>query len=277
MSQQQFESIAQIMAEAEKAYAAVRTFLPPAAVWQAMDQAARAAQVFAEWKREQQRLKPFVENGICVAPSMPQEMIEECQRRYAARKGIVNYVLAEYRRNRWQLLRSAVASWDQNRHFRDRIHIIEEALWAHQRGRYAATIALLMFQVEGIVLNWAFADDAMQAVQKMEAKRRSDRNRLRKNDNDELTAYTAHLVTAVIGKLTVNTLTTSEWLCMRSLVRFCDQQLYHPYRLFQDHVKLLNSDQLYRHAFAHGSTLEVGTVANSLRLFLALDVLSLVQ
>lgn len=54
-----------------------------------------------------------------------------------------------FRRDNYAPLSEMVEGWQE--HFRVRYHVFEDALWAHERGRYTLSIPSLATQVEGIV------------------------------------------------------------------------------------------------------------------------------
>ena len=128
----------------------------------AIEEAARAAEVLAEEEREKQQITPFVENDLCLAPSMPAELVEEIHRRHKDGQSVVEYVSGWYHADNWRALSDMVDPWEKNNYYKSRMHIIREALWTHQQGRYTASIATLIPQIEGLVWGWAFGEGAVE-------------------------------------------------------------------------------------------------------------------
>ena len=252
----------------------------------------------ATWRRmieqraEEERLfAPFVENGLCLAPSMPQELIDECVRRHEAGESVVDYILTWSQAEEWTVLKDMVQPWKSHPFLAARSEIFEEALHAHTSGHYAASVALLVSQPEGVALDWVYDSNAMLEVQREKQSLPKKRERAEREHQEmlELTegsgyhpddlqiAYAAWYVTMIVGMQGAGTLSQRGWTSMHTFVQFGHKLLYKQYRLFEEHDTFMNSEALNRHAIVHGSALRAGTEENSLRLFLALDVLALIR
>ncbi len=251
------QKVASYVSDMQRAFDVVSPVLDHVAEWAAI------ANRFEDREKTVQALKG---HGVCLAPSMPRDLADEIIRKAKAAKPPGPKLLGFYRRNGWAALIEIVERWESNRFFRRRMHIFRDALWAHVNGRYTLSVAALTPQVEGLVWDWIFVftkgdSEAISKVIKREGSGRFD----------------GYVVQRTIGQLAANIFTEREWLSILTLVEFANAYLYRRYRSQREHTRFLSESALARHAALHGSGLRSGTALNSLRLFLALDVLALVQ
>jgi hypothetical protein len=236
---------------------------------------AEMARAMEEHAVRERKVEAFAAHGLCLAPSMPDELIQEVIRRYESKNRSVGIlVLGFYRRDDWSELKKAVQVWRKNRFFAQRMQIIEDALWAHMNRRYTLSVPTLTPQVEGLIWDWLSTFcDSEDELKKIIA----DMDKSVARNRNSSTEYGRNIVGKVIGNMAANSLTSDNWLRMKTLVAFANNYLLRPYKIQREHAKYRRSNVLSRHAIAHGSGLRSGTAINSLRLFLALDVLALVN
>lgn len=201
--------------------------------------------------------KPFIENGLWLAPSMLPNIINIAIEKYEQGKksAIPSIIEGYYRRNDYEVLRCTVSRWDSLLYFSNRMHIFKDALDAHISKKWTLTIPSLLPHVEGI------AGEILRA---------NDIRISRKNCIFSDGAKT--VPSRVFSSLQIpdNFL---RYTIVFLLIDYLERALY-PFVDFNN-PKIRRFPKLNRNAVLHGYQLNYATRMNSLRCFLALDSLSM--
>lgn len=180
------------------------------------------------------------DSGWMLAPSWPMHLgYELVQIRWTkGKRALDRAVCSMYSENGHKLLRGTVESWMDVPAFRARRALLREGVKLHREGRWRPSIALVLPHVEGIAVE-VFHPGA-ERVKHLELYRTGV-------DPDRLDGLIAEGLLAILDVL-------YGWVSFRS-------------------VKL-RSRELRRHPILHGRTIAFGSEPNSLRVFLALDLLA---
>jgi len=205
-----------------------------------------------------QTAEAFESAGLWLAPSMPDSLVRSVVLNHkSGRKGriLASIISRHYAQKQWQPLREAVNGWRTNPLFRGRMRVIDEALEAHARGHYTLTIPALLQLVEGI------SSDYLRAI----------------HPQARFGGHTKQVVKAALEDAPVDRFGIELGFAVGSLLEFLLDELY----LFQDfdaqYRALRSQKRLNRHAIHHGRQHAYATRMNSLRVFLILDLLSLLE
>lgn len=215
------------------------------------------------WAVERERaIAAFQENDLWLAPSMPQAFVKKIVGLYSEGKSrvIPSMVARYYKKNHCAILKRAVARWESNPYFLPRMQIIKDALEAHISGKYTLTIPALLPHIEGI---------AREIVEQY-----------RLSPLEPITEGGAKTYpTTAFGHVAASAFTFNEDVAISGLLRYLEGTLY--VRMGQGFEKLpefsKRKSRVNRHAILHGLQIDYASSTNSLRVFLALDVLSLLN
>ena len=207
-----------------------------------------------EMEEDEETVDAFKAAGWPIAPSMTSKLRGEI--RTLAKEGRERYISAKiigyYHRNHYARLNEAVASWESHPLLAQRMHILRDALSAHQERRYTLSVPALFPQIEGVLIDFV-------ATNGIDARLRSIKDVYEKVIGNPLDY---DMSTWVIATTLLYQLQTSTYL-------FSD---------FRTEVtKSLNTRVVTRHTVLHGISIRYDKAMNSLRAFLLLDAISALQ
>jgi hypothetical protein len=180
-----------------------------------------------------------------ITPSMPTDQLMDAIIAGKKKTDIKRIVINHFSVTRFKNLNTMVKGWMQNPLINVRAHLIKQALRAHKRGDYAASIALLLPQIEGIAGDYIAANpDLFRKVNKNSPKEK---------------------VHAAIDTIPVDDIVPE----VEALLAYIQESAYEKTRNGAQAKSTFN-----RHKILHGEQIRYGTCANSLRAFLLIDALS---
>ncbi len=217
-------------------------------------------------KKRRMVVEAFQECDLWLAPSML-ELYERISELYQQGKkpAIPSIIFRYYKKDDWAILRKTVNSWEQNKFFRSRMKIINDALEAHISGKYTLTVPALLPHIEGIAI------DIIKKYNVPELDGPIIYNKELYGTDGKVTAPSRVLAETSIsgfGKAVV------VW----SFLYYIEKTLYFsPHGERKGIEDLKKETSLKRNLILHGIQTKYATSMNSLRCFLALDVLSLIN
>ena len=192
--------------------------------------------------------------GWPIAPSMPLELRKRAVAMYKQGKTryISRTILGYYQKDNHRRLTETVETWENHPLFTSRMHIIKDALEAHCDGRYTLSVPALVPQIEGILNEYVLA------------------NRLAAKFGRIQQVYNA-----VIGD--VGDYCLSTWAIASTLLYQLQTSTY-VYTDFEDELKRsVNARRITRHTVLHGIAPKYDKPMHSLKAFLVLDAISVLQ
>lgn len=225
----------------------------------------KIAQSSAERKRIAQA---FQACDLWLAPSMIGLTDKVVQLYYEGKKQVIPSIIARYyRRNNYAILRKTVSNWESNSFFRPRMGIIYDAVEAHTNGKYTLSVPALLPHIEGI---------AVEIVEKYNLPKLDYPLIYRENAHGKSGEKT--YPGRVFAHVGMSELNFEEWVAVESLLYYLEGTFYlSPRRVGKKLKDFAASRILNRHSILHGANTRYATHMNSLRCFLALDVLSLID
>ena len=222
-----------------------------------------------ESERKRKRIAiAFEECNLWLAPSMIELYEHITTLYYEEKKQVIPSIISRYyKRNDWAILKKTANNWRSNKFFRPRMEIILDALDAHINSKYTLSVPALLPLIEGITLD---------IIKKYNIPKL-----------DKPLIYTKHtygsdgVVTSpsrVFAQVAINAFSFEEFIAIESFLYYLEKTLYFsPHGIRKGLKTLKKESQLKRHAILHGVQIKYATPMNSLRCFLALDVLSLIN
>lgn len=210
----------------------------------------------------------FQECNLWLAPSMVGLTDEVVKLYYEGKRQVIPSIIARYyKRNNWAILRETVSKWKSNSFFRPRMGIIYDALEAHINGKYTLSVPAVLPHIEGI------ARDIIKKHNLPELPKTLICRETNYGKGGEKT-----LPSTVFGEVAISALSFQEWVAVESFLYYLEGTMYlSPRRTRKKLEDFAAKDILNRHSILHGSHLKYATSMNSLRCFLALDVLALID
>jgi len=213
---------------------------------------------------ERERIvQAFQACDLWLAPSMI-ELTDKVVQLYddGKKQVIPSMITHHYKKNNWTILKKTVSNWECNRFFRPRMGIIYDALEAHINGKYTLSIPTLLPHIEGI---------AREIVKEYNLPKLHEPLICREVHCGKYGVKT--WPSAVFGKVAINDF--EGWVAAESLLYFLEGTLYiSPGDFQKDLERLKRKSKLNRQSILHGVQIKYATSMNSLRCFLALDILS---
>lgn len=212
--------------------------------------------------------KAFQECDLCLAPSMMELTDEVVRLYYDGKKQIIpSFIARYYKRNNWAILKKTVSNWESNSFFQPRMRIIYDALKAHIDGKYTLSVPALLPHIEGI---------ARDIAKKYNLPKSAKTIVYRKRKYGKDGAKT--LPSTVFGEVAMSALSFEEWVSVESLLYYLEGTLYLSLGNFREELERLKKEsKLNRHLVLHGIQTKYATQMNSLRCFLLLDALSMIN
>ena len=210
----------------------------------------------------------FQECNLWLTPSMVGLTDKIVKLYYEGKKQVIPSIISRYYKgNNWAILRETVSNWESNSFFQPRMEIIYDALEAHIEGKYTLSVPTLLPHIEGI---------AREIVEKYNLPKLEGPVIYRKR------AYGKNGVktwpSTVFAHVGISDLSVEEWVAVESLLYYLEGILYFSPGDFQKELeRLKRQSKLNRQSILHGVQIKYATPMNSLRCFLALDVLSLLS
>lgn len=200
----------------------------------------------------------FCHYNLWLAPSMSEELVAKIVSLYDAKassRTVHSVVSRYYAKDDWSRLDEVLQRCVNNPLFGSRIGLIQEALQAHRQAMYALTVTGLLVHVEGIAADYVKRRKLLPQVG-------------RKTKKIILTALSANHSSF----LDIRT-----YAGVSSLITYLENSMYATVDFDAKHDRLQNETRLVGHAIRHGRQASIGTRMNSLRLFLILDVMALLE
>ena len=200
----------------------------------------------------------FVHYNLWIAPSMTEELVGKILdfHQDGLNSGTVHSMLVRhYAADDWKALDEVIESCEENPLFEPRIHLINEALDAHRLGLYNASVSMLLMQVEGIAADYVKKHNLMP----------------------QLGGKTREIILTAVKNTPCAVSDVREYAGVSALVGYLEQAMYISMDFDKEHTRLQTEEHLLAHPIRHGRQVKFGTRTNSLRLFLILDVLSLLD
>lgn len=224
----------------------------------------RAQKVIEERETMEGILLPFRAYQLWPAPSMSTDLLLQVGCLYETGKGrlIPARITQYYKKQRWQVLENVMESW-QGELFLPRHAIIREALWAHKSGKFGVSVPSLLPHIEGIARELCVRYNLKPL-----------RNPLVVKDGSK-----THVGT-VFSSVIASWLTGDRRLAVFGFLYYLEGGFYAWVDFestFENMKEIKESKDLNRHAILHGIQLNYNTELNSLRCFLVLDVLSMLD
>lgn len=212
--------------------------------------------------------KAFEECDLWLAPSMTELTDKIVQLYYEGKKQVIPSIVTRYyKKNNWDILRKTVSSWEDNSFSRPRMGIIYDALEAHINGKYTLSVPALLPHIEGV---------ATDIVEKYHLPKLDKPLIYRGDAYGKKGAITSP--SRVFGQVAISALSFEEWVAVESLLCYLEGTMYlSPRKVGKKLKHFATKDILNRHSILHGAHIKYATPMNSLRCFLALDVLSLID
>lgn len=210
----------------------------------------------------------FQECDFWLAPSMVELTDKVVQLYDDGKKQVIPSIIARYyKRNNWAILRETVINWKSNSFFGPRMGIIYDALEAHINGKYTLSVPALLPHIEGI---------AREIVKKYNLPKLKGPVIYREMAYGENGVKT--LPSTVFAHVGISDLSFEEWVAVESLLYYLERTMYlSPRGRGKKLEDFATKDILNRHSILHGAHMKYATSMNSLKCFLALDVLALID
>ena len=210
----------------------------------------------------------FQKCNLWLAPSMVGLTDEVVKLYYEGKKQVIPSIIARYyKRNNWAILKETVSNWESNSFFRPRMGIIYDALEAHMNCKYALSVPALLPHIEGI------AREIVKKYNLPELPQLVICRKISYGENGDKT-----WPSTVFGEVAMGALSFQEWVAVESFLYYLEGTMYlSPRRVGKKLEDFATKDILNRNSILHGRHLKYATSMNSLKCFLALDVLALID
>lgn len=200
----------------------------------------------------------FRHYGLWLAPSMSEELVAKIVSLYesGAGSGTVHSVVSRYyAKCNWQRLEEVLERCRNNSLFERRIKVIEEALRAHREGLYNLTVPGLLIHLEGIAADYVKKHKLLPQIK----------------------GQTKEIILTALEDTPYSLLDIRTYAGVDALIEYVEGSMFAVVDFDKEHVRLHSENKLYGHAVRHGRQVAFGTRMNSLRLFLFLDVMTLLE
>jgi len=207
----------------------------------------------------------FQECDLWLSPSMVELTGKVLQLYSEGKKQVIPSVVCRYyQKNNYAILRKTVSYWENNRFFRPRMKIFYDALEAHINGKYTLSVPTLLPHIEGI---------AEEIIEKYNLSKLKEPLVYQEEAYGEKTSPST-----VFSKVAIRHLSVEEWIAIQGLLYYLEGTMYLSTKKISKRYKdFATKNIVHRHSILHGKRTKYATSMNSLRCFLALDVLSLID
>ena len=213
------------------------------------------AERFGEVSRVRDAFRHY---SLWLAPSMSEELVAKIVSLYESGvgSGTVHSVVSRYyAKCNWQRLEEVLERCRNNSLFKRRIKVIEEALRAHREGLYNLTVPGLLIHLEGIAADYVKKHKLLPQVR----------------------GQTKEIIVTALEDTPYSLLDIKTYAGVDTLIEYVKDSMFASVDFDKEHVRLHGENKLYGHAVRHGRQVAFGSRMNSLRLFLFLDVMTLLE
>ncbi len=200
----------------------------------------------------------FRHYNLWLAPSMSEVLVAKIVSLYesGAGSGTVHSVVSRYyAKYNWQQLQEVLERCRSNSLFERRIKVIEEALRAHREGLYNLTVPGLLIHLEGIAADYVRKNKLLPQIR----------------------GQTKEIIVTALENTPYSLLDIKTYAGVGALIEYVKDSMFASVDFDKEHVRLHGENKLYGHAVRHGRQIAFGSRMNSLRLFLFLDVMALLE
>ena len=200
----------------------------------------------------------FRHYSLWLAPSMSEELVAKIVSLYesGAGSGTVHSVVSRYyAKCNWQRLEEVLERCRKNSLFERRIKVIEEALQAHREGLYNLTVPGLLIHLEGIAADYVKKHKLLP----------------------QIGGQTKEIIVTALEDTPYSLLDVRTYAGVGALIEYVESSMFAVVDFDKEHIRLHGENKLYGHAVRHGRQIAFGSRMNSLRLFLFLDVMTLLE
>ena len=200
----------------------------------------------------------FRHYNLWIAPSMSEELVGKIVRLYEADAGsgtVHSMVSRYYAKENWCRLEEVLERCRNNSLFKSRMKLIEEAFQAHREGLYNLSVTGLLIHLEGIAADYVKKHKLLPKVG----------------------GKTRQIILAALNDTPYSLLDVRTYAGVRSLIAYIEDSMFTSVDFDKEHIRLHGENRLMGHAVRHGRQVAFGSRMNSLRLFLIIDVMSLLE
>ena len=200
----------------------------------------------------------FCHYGLWPTPSMSEELVAKIVGLYEADAGsgtVHSLVSRYYAKEDWRRLDEILDRCRNNPLFKRRMKIIEEALQAHKEGLYNSSVTVLLVHWEGIAADYVKKHNLLPAVK----------------------GNTRQIILAALSDTPYSLLDVRTYAGVGALIAYVEDSMFASVDFDKEHGRLQGENRLVGHAVRHGRQVDFGTRMNSLRLFLIIDFMTLLE
>ncbi len=252
---QQARYLAQIQSITSSFDAAMRQAATVMATVSAVQRLLDQSGMFAELSKLIQEEHGAADAFSCASWPITPSMSRAFKRKIAEmhHQGRTRYVsqviIAHYKGRSYHNLQSATESWRSHPQFVDRMHILDDALWAHRQGKFTLSVPATMAQIEGVMSELVVANGLSAKLGKIQK-----------------------VYEAVTGDLMDQDF--SAWAIATTLNHIFGVSTYASTTFEKELKRLAHRRRVNRHTVLHGIMSAYDREIHSLRAFLLLDALS---
>ena len=200
----------------------------------------------------------FCYYNLWLAPSMSEELVGKIVRLYedGAGSGTVHSMVSRYyARENWRRLEEVLERCRNNSLFKSRVKLIEEALQAHREGLYNLSVTGLLVHWEGIAADYVKKHKLLPTIG----------------------GKTRHIILTALNNTPYSIMDVRTFVGVSALMAYVEDSMFASVDFDKEHVRLQGENRLVGHAVRHGRQVAFGSRMNSLRLFLIIDVMTLLE
>jgi len=200
----------------------------------------------------------FLAYGLWLAPSMPEELVQkivELHRRGVGAGTVHSMVSSWYARGDCELLEEVLEACNNNPGLAKRVKTIHQSLQGHRQGLYALSVPALLLQVEGIAADYVRANKLMPKIGHK----------------------TKKIIMTALKDTPCSPLDVTTYAGVTVLLDYIENDMYMFVDFDKDYQRIIRDKRLLAHPIRHGRQLSYDSRMNSLRLFLMIDVLALLE
>ena len=200
----------------------------------------------------------FCHYSLWLAPSMSDELVAKIVSLYesGASSGTVHSMVSRYyAKDNWQRLEAVLERCRNNSLFNRRLKVIEDALQVHRQGLYTLSVPGLLIQLEGISADYVKKHKLLPQVG----------------------GQTKDIIVTALEDTPYSLLDVRTQAGVGALLEYVENSMFVFVDFDKEHIRLQGEIKLQGHAVRHGRQVAFGSRMNSLRLFLFIDVLTLLN
>ena len=173
-----------------------------------------------------------------------------------AGSGTVHSVVSRYyAKDNWRRLEEVLERCRNNSLLKRRMEVIEEALQAHREGLYSMSVPGLLIHLEGIAADYVKKRKLLPRVG----------------------SKTREIILTALNDTPYSLLDIRTYAGVSALIAYVEDSMFASVDFDKEHVRLHGENRLLGHAVRHGRQVAFGSRMNSLRLFLFIDVMTLLE